>query len=222
MVTTSTFPVDAFVTPPAAFPSPTKTLQRDTTAAARATVTTAAAASPLPRLQAAAMTTAFSRESTATHASKRRWIGAKLRLTAGAEGGQQRFSSSLGRPLRSSSSDSSDDSSTPEGAEGGEGAADPAERLREKLETIASTPAPLVDGEDGPTQKEQEELDEANEGKKTGEESVLPKASQAAKSIDPFSYADGDDEEDAGSEVRRHPCEKLFCYTRYRALVHTR
>lgn len=128
----------------------------------------------------------------------------------GAEGGQQRFSSRLGRPLRSSSSDSSGGS--PESTEGDEGAVDPvgdsgmseSEKLREKLETIAKTPAPLVDGGDGLTQKEQEELDELEEDRKTEEELVRLEASQRAKSMDPFPYADDDDDEDTGAEVNRH------------------
>lgn len=213
MVTTSTLPVAAFVTPPAAFPFP-PAWQRDTTTA-RITTTSA---SPLPRPKAAFMTM-FSHDPIAIDASERRWIETKLRVTAGVEGGQQRFSSSLGRPLRSSSDNS--DGSAPESSEGGEEAGDPlgdgplsgmseSEKLREKLETIAKTPAPLVDGKrDGLTQKEQEELDELEEDRRTEEELDRLEASQNARSMERYANGGDEGEDDPGAEVRGARAKKM-------------
>lgn len=204
MVAIPASPADAFVNPPAAFPSPSTIWQRG------AATTLASPLTP----KAAAATALFSRSPIAADTSEREPTGAKSRVAAaGRERRRRRFSSGLGRPLYSSSSGG--DSGTPESGEEGRdedaGAGPPpgmseSEKVREKLETIAKTAAPVVDGASGGlTKEEQEALEELQEDRRVDEELERLEAAQKAKGMDAYLYVDGEEEEDPDAAVRADP-----------------
>ncbi|CAB1096412.1 unnamed protein product [Ectocarpus sp. CCAP 1310/34] len=182
MLATSTLPAEAFFTPPAVPPSSWKQ-QQDTVARTMM----ASFQSPTN----AGVANSFSRNPAAIDASERG--GARLRVERGQ---QRRFSSSLGRPLRSSPSDGGSDDPSSQGMS-------ESEKLREKLETIASASGE-GGGEDGLTQKEQEELDEMEEDRRVEAEVDRLEAAEKAKSMDAFRMSldeDDDDEDNAEDEV---------------------
>lgn len=205
MVAIPTSPADAFVNPPAAFPSPSSWGQQRGTATTRP-----ASSSTTPTA-----TALFSGSPIAPDASECDFSGARSRFATGRERRHTTFTRALGRPLHSSSPGG--DTGAPERGDGAEdedagdatsdgpppGMPD-SEKLREKLETIAKTAAPVVDdvASGGLTTKEQEALEELQEDRRVEEELERMEARQKAKSMDPYLFADDEEEEDPDAGVR--------------------
>lgn len=205
MVAIPTSPADAFVNPPAAFPSPSAWQQRGSTA------TTTPASSTTPTA-----TALFSGRPIAADASERECTGGTLWFATGGGRRHRGSSSALSRPLYASSPGG--DTGAPESSEGAgdEDNSDPAgdgpppgvpdsEKLREKLETIAQTAAPIMDDVDsgGLTQDEQAALEELQEEKRMMEEMERLEAKQREDSKYVYMY-DGE-EEDPDAGVRAGP-----------------
>ena len=200
-----TSPADAFVNPPAAFPSPSAWQQQR-----GSTATTTPASSSTPTA-----TALFSGSPIAAHTSERRCNGETLRFAPGGERRRRGFGGALGRPLYASSPGG--DTGAPESGEGAgdEDNSDSAgdgpppgmpdsEQLREKLETIAKSAAPIMDdvASGGLTQDEQAALEELQEDRRVEEELERLEARQKAKSMDSYLFADEEEEEDPDAEVR--------------------
>ena len=209
MVAIPTSPADAFVNPPAAFPSTSAWGQQQRGTATITTTTTPASSSTTPTASAL-----FSGSPITADAPEREFSGARSRFATGRERRRTRFASALGRPLHASSP-GGDTESGDGAAEDQDAGDDPAgdgpppgmpdsEKLREKLETIAKTAAPVMDDVAGVglTKEEQQALEELKEDRKVEEELERLEARQKAKSMDSYLFADEGEEEDPDAEVR--------------------